>query len=360
MARGGRGRLWGVILAGGSGTRFWPESREARPKQFLPLLGSKTLLEQTALRLRPLIPRRSVWVITRADKVALVPRSLGIPGTQVLGEPVGRNTAPCAAVAAALILKRDPEAVLALLPADHRIGNAPLFRRLLGTAADVARAQGWPVTFGIKPDRPHTGFGYLEMGSRLMRRAGFDIHRLKAFHEKPSLRRARAFLRRRNFLWNSGIFVWRADELLRETRRHLPAVWRYATQIAERDFANRLERFFPKMPSISIDHGLMEKMKGRILAIPAGIDWSDLGGWPSLERFFPTDPQRNVTFGKTLLVDSKGNLVKSDRRLIAMLGVENLVVVDTPDALLICPKQRTEGIRKIVSTLKQKKWHQYV
>ncbi|MDD5218163.1 MAG: sugar phosphate nucleotidyltransferase [Candidatus Omnitrophica bacterium] len=353
--------LWAVIMAGGAGTRFWPESRRKLPKQFLRFFGSKTLLEETVARLRDVVPASRTIVITSRDKVALSRKLLKkVPAAHILGEPVGRNTAPCAALAAAIALRKDPEAVIALLPADHHIGKPGVFRRALRTAFRVALKSRMPVTFGIKPAFAHTGYGYLEMGPLTERPSGAAVYRLKRFHEKPDGRKAAAFLRSGKFLWNSGMFVWRADEVLKATARYQPEIDDLVKKILGVVLQQGLNRWFAKMPSISIDYGLMEKMKGRILTMPVDFGWNDVGGWQSLADLCRCDREGNVVTGKALLVESAGNIVRSGDRLVALLGMKDHVVVDTPDALLVCPRGKTESIRRVVETLRQKKLDRYL
>jgi len=353
--------LWAVIMAGGSGTRFWPESREKNPKQFLQVFGKETLLEQTVSRLQKNIPPSRILVITQKDKVALARKLLkSVAPSHIVGEPVGRNTAPCAILAASIALKKDPKAIIGLFPADHLIAKPSVFRKALQTAAKIAWEEKLPVTFGIKPSFPHTGYGYLEMDRQIRRVQGFSAYRLKRFHEKPSLKKAMTFVRNRRFLWNSGMFVWRADELLKTAKRCLPTAERTAGKIVKGAFQKNMERFYASMPNISIDYGLMEKMKGKILTMPMDLGWSDLGGWHSLHEIFPRDARGNITIGTNLLIESSGNIVKANDRLVVLLGVKDLVVIDTPDALMICPKEQTESIRSIVKELRQRKWKQYL
>lgn len=352
--------LWAVIMAGGSGTRFWPESRAHKPKQFLSLFGHKTLLEQTLDRLHPVIPKSRVLIVTHHSYVKQVRQLLRLPADQVIGEPVGRNTAPCAVLAAALLIKKDPEAVMALLPADHRIGKENIFRKALRAASQAAVESAMPVTFAMKADRPETGYGYLESGGTYKRVGGFPVLKLKQFHEKPSLARAEKFLRSRKFFWNSGMFVWKADRLLEAAWRHLPEAHEKATKITSGNVNRHLKKNYSSMPNISIDYGLMEKLSGKILTMPVDLDWHDVGSWLAFAELMPKDKAGNVALGQALLVDSSSNVVKSGKRLVALLGVKDLVVVDTDDALLICPKAACESIRKVVQELKEKKLTQYL
>lgn len=352
--------LWAVIMAGGSGTRFWPESRRQKPKQFLKIFGHKTLLEQTVDRLRGLIPPSRILVVTQKTNVKLVRSLLKIPAYQVIGEPVGRNTAPCAALAASIARMEDPDAVLAILPADHRIDKPAVFRKALRIAGEIAAKEKLPVTFGIKPTYPHTGFGYLELGSALKRKGGLTIYQLKCFHEKPDYSQAKSFLKAKRFLWNSGMFVWRAESLLEATEHYQPRIETLLYHIVRGPLKVQMNRWFHKMPNVSIDYGLMEPLGKKILAIPADFKWNDLGGWQVIPEMWAQDKQGNVARGKVILMESSGNVVKGEKRLLALVGVRDLVVVDTKDALLICHRKKTETVRGVVAALKRKKWEEYL
>jgi mannose-1-phosphate guanylyltransferase len=347
---------WAVLMAGGSGTRFWPESRKRCAKQFLSIFGRKTLLQQTFDRIKKVVPASRILVFTARDKVSLAAKLLRIPRSQVIGEPVGRNTAPCAAWAASLILRKDPSAVLGIFPADHVIRDEAVFAQVLRAAYEQADGTGMPVTLGIKPDQAHTGYGYLEMGTRNISVRGNPVFLLKCFHEKPGVALARKYFRSGKFLWNSGIFVWRADCLLETTRRQLPSVFRTVVRIAGGGLsAAAVKKLFSRISGISIDYGLMEKLGGGILTIPVAMGWSDVGSWSALQALLAKDVKGNVTSGNTLLVDSTGNLVMSKRKLIATVGLRDHVVVESEDAILVCPLDKTESIRKIVQELQKKK-----
>ena len=385
--------LWAVIMAGGSGTRFWPESRAGRPKQFLKIFGRKTLIEQTVDRLKPVIPSSRVIVITNEQHTGLVKKLLKISPSHIVGEPVGRNTAPCAVLAAQMIFEKDPEGIIALLPSDHRITDEKQFRGALEAAGRIAKAEGMPVTFGIKPSSANTGYGYLEMADVFAREKGFEAYRLKCFHEKPDAAKAKKFLAAGNFLWNSGMFVWRADSVLKAAKEFLPESvtlsekitgFRHCEEASGRrgnlktgiasvakikrlprndgkSFTENLKRFYKDMPNISIDYGLMEKLAGKILTLPIDIGWHDLGGWLAFEELWEKDTAGNASQGPALIVDSANNVVKATgKRMIALLGVKDLVVVDTEDAILVCPKDKTESIRQIVQALKDKKLAKYL
>jgi mannose-1-phosphate guanylyltransferase len=356
-----KSNAWAVIMAGGSGTRFWPESRKHRAKQFLNLFGRKTLLEQTFDRIKKFIPPSRILVFTALDKAAATAKLLCIPRSQVIGEPVGRNTAPCAAWAASLILQKDPSAVLGIFPADHFIKDEAAFVKALRVAYEQADQEGMPVTLGIKPDQPHTGFGYLEMAGKKVSVRGTNVFFLKGFREKPKLALARKYLRSGKFLWNAGIFIWRADCLLETTRRELPAVFEKVVKIAAGKLSPAaIKKLFTKVPNISIDYGLMEKLSGGILTVPVSMGWNDVGSWASLGSLLPLDRSGNLSLGHNLLVESSGNIVKGAGRLIATVGLKDHVVVDTRDAVLVCPLSETESIRKIVTELQKKNMHRFL
>ena len=353
---------WAVIMAGGSGTRFWPESRKHRAKQFLNLFGPKTLLEQTFDRVKKVIPPSRIFIFTALDKAASTAKLLHIPRAQVIGEPVGRNTAPCAAWAASLIMKKDPSAVLGIFPADHFIKDEITFAKVLRVAYEQADKEGMPVTLGIKPDQPHTGFGYLEMAGKKVSVRGTPVFFLKCFHEKPKIALAKKYFRSAKFLWNAGIFIWRADCLLETTRRELPAVFKSVVKIASGGIsAAAVKKLFAEVPNISIDYGLMEKLSGGILTIPVAMGWNDVGSWSSLKDVLALDKRGNISIGNNLLVESFGNVVKgSSGRVIATVGLKDHVVVDTGDAVLVCPISETESIRKIVNELQKNNMRRFM
>ncbi|HOW88072.1 MAG TPA: sugar phosphate nucleotidyltransferase [Candidatus Omnitrophota bacterium] len=349
---------WAVIMAGGSGTRFWPESRRHHAKQFLNLFGRKTLIEETFDRIKKVVPVSRILVFTAENKAASTAKLLGVPRSQVIGEPLGRNTAPCAVWAASLILKKDPAAVLGIFPADHFIKDRAAFTKILRVAYEQAAREGMPVTLGIKPDRPHTGYGYLELAEKKATVRGTPVFFLRRFHEKPGLPRARKYFRSKKFLWNAGIFVWRADCLLETARRELPSVFRAAVRIAADGFSQqKIKKIFSRIPHISIDHGMMEKLPRGILTIPASVGWSDVGSWATLRDLLTVDKDKNLSIGTNILVESSGNVVKGSGRPIVAVGLQDHVVVDTEDAVLVCPLSETESIRKIVVELHKRKMH---
>ena len=343
------------IMAGGSGERFWPLSRKAKPKHLLKLVSSKTLLEETVLRLKPLAPRPSnLLILTNHEQIPGIRKALPrFPKSSLIPEPAKRDTAPAAALATALALRNNPDAILALLPADAVIGKAPIFRSQLAAAARAAHSSPSFVTLGIKPSYPSTGFGYLHLGSKTIPnvKGGPFLH-VRRFVEKPSLAKAKSYLKSHQYAWNAGIFVWKASTFLAEARRQQPALARFIEKFPKRgSYASYLKREFPKLPKISVDYAIMEGAKS-VLAIQAAFPWDDVGSWSALPSHLPTDKKRNTLRGNITAVDSQDTLaISRGGRQIALLGTKNLVVVDTPDALLVCPKDRVQEVKRLMALL---------
>lgn len=336
--------VYAVVLAGGGGTRLWPSSRRRRPKQFLRLApGMRPLLEATVARVRPLVPLERVLVVTAAPQVADVRALLpGLPEANLVVEPVGRNTAPAIALAARTLERRgEADAVMAVLPSDHVVTDEAAFVRTLAQA--IAVAERHLVTVGIRPTRPETGFGYLELGAR----TDGVAREVERFVEKPDLARAREYVTSGRHLWNSGMFFFRAARILEETRRHLPEVMRV------------LDTTYAEAPSVSIDYGVMEKARD-IWAVPGDFGWSDVGSWADLADIHPADALGQVRIGGPLVTtDAKRNVVVGEK-LVALVGVEGLVVVTTDDAVLIVPRERAQDVRAIVAQLAERDLDAYL
>lgn len=346
-----------AIMAGGSGTRFWPMSRPERPKQFLNLTGERTMLQVTFDRLEGLVPPDRVLVLTNAKFADLAREQLPeLPADNVIGEPMPRDTSGAVALAAALVEKKWPGAVLAILAADHTIEPAARFREVLAGAAEVAQAEGGLYTFGIQPRHAATGYGYLEVGDKLGERRGAAFHKLAAFREKPDLPTAEAFLASGRHLWNSGMFVWRTTDILAEIERHLPQHFAAMRAAAEAwgspTFEMALKTAFEPLPKVSIDYGVMEKAVDVRCAV-ADFDWNDVGGWVALEQVLPRDADGNWTQTALSALDSRDNIVVSEQNghRVVCIGVTDLIVVTTPNATLVCRKDDAERIKKVVESL---------
>jgi mannose-1-phosphate guanylyltransferase len=345
-----------IVMAGGSGTRFWPESRLRRSKQFLNLTGDGPMIVETVRRLFPLVPRENVWVVAgEKDAPHLKARTLGVPPRNILLEPQGRNTAPAVALAALIIERRDQDAVIAATPADHAVADAASFRSTLRKGFRLARSTGRFVTLGITPAHPATGYGYIERGAPY-RRGGKGVYLVRRFTEKPDLRTARKFLRAGRFFWNSGVFLVRAETYRNRMARFLPPVQRELERAVrdagKRGLRDRLRRAYARIPSISVDYGILEKEEG-ILVIPSEFGWSDIGTWRSLHEFLRGEGE-NVTAGNVILSDCRGTLVRSDGGVVAVIGMEDVVVVRDRDAVLVCPRHRSEEVKEIAEKVRGK------
>ncbi|HEV2688063.1 MAG TPA: sugar phosphate nucleotidyltransferase [Bryobacteraceae bacterium] len=349
-------RAYAVIMAGGSGTRFWPLSRRKHPKQLLALFGKTTLLEQTVARLRGAIPPKRTYIFTsewaRDQIVRLLPR---IPIDQIIAEPASRNTAPTLGLAAHEILRRDSEALMVALPADHVIRKPDAFRGALLAACEWASTEGRSVILGIKPTRPDTGYGYVRLGREAGRAAGEPIYRVEKFEEKPELAAAQRYLASGDFCWNAGMFVWRAATLLRNLDRFQPEM---AGQLEEiragggvRGYT-QFRRIFPKLQNISIDYALMQRIPD-VFGVATDIGWSDVGSWGVVYGLNQKDQQGNVQPKETIAVQSSGNMIVSPRKLVVTVGVQNLVIVETRDALLVCDREQSQDVGKAVQELER-------
>lgn len=349
--------LYAVVLAGGEGNRFWPLSRRTAPKQFLRIAGRRTLLQQTLARITPPLPPERVAIVTNRnyqnDVQWQLRDSVRRPDSvKLLLEPLARNTAPALALAAAYLVGLDPEALMLVLPSDHAISPVRTFWATVRRALPLASA-GELVTFGIVPTEPTSAYGYIKRGA-VVKGCGYRIDR---FIEKPHEAVARRLLRRGGYYWNSGLFLWRAATLLGEFRRHAPG---FADPLAAmvrargaRGEEAAIERAFGRMPNLSIDYAVMERTS-RAVVVPARFHWSDLGSLTALSELAPKDHADNVVFGEVLTLDTADSILYGGRRLLAAIGLRGMVVVDTPDALLVCPKSQAQRVKELVGELKRR------
>lgn len=350
-------------MAGGSGTRFWPMSRQQSPKQFLSLLGDRTLIQQAYDRIVGLVGSERVWVLTGESHAAVAKEQLPeLSGNRIIGEPMGRDTAPCIALAAALLLEVDPDARMIVLSADHLIGPDSEFQRAV-SAADALLAQHPKglVTFGIPPTYPATGYGYLCRTKTPLPLDGVKAYPLECFREKPDLESAKEFLAAGNYYWNAGIFCWRADTVLAEIEKNVPEMAARARTIAKAWDTPAIADLFPKefaaMPKISIDYAVMEKAK-EIYMVEAPFRWDDVGSWLALERVREADENRNVAMGLHEGLDSTDCVVVApDGHLIATLGVKDLIVVNAGDVTLVASKEREQDVKKLLERLRERGHH---
>ena len=355
--------LWAVIMAGGSGTRFWPVSRKSKPKQFLPPGGGvpqnvagPSLLDATLGRARGLAPPERTLVMASAAHRKLL-RKLDIPKRNVVYEPAARNTAPCLGLAARIIEMREPGAAMCAVPADQFVGKTREFRKLVKAGARLASEHGAIVSLGAPPHSPETGFGYIERGRRITPPGEIEAFRAKRFREKPPLAQARRYAASGKHYWNSGIFVSRAAHLIEELEAHSPrlsaALSRAASAFDKRDTA-AFAKSWAKCESISIDYAVMERTRN-LVVLPADVGWSDLGTWPALRGVLPRDEEGNVWIlprrGKTEYIDAKNLIVRSNKKFVAAVGVEDIIIVETDDALLICRVADAEKIGEMLKNL---------
>lgn len=356
--------LHAVIMAGGSGTRFWPSSRRTRPKQFLPLMGDRTLLQETVDRCSPWIPLERTWIATSANHSAETLRQLpDLPSARIVAEPCGRNTAPCIGLAAMQVLHIDPDAVLLVMPADHVIRPVQTFCDCVDAAVKIVDKQpDASVLFGIPPTYPSVGFGYIERDMPLDSTA--KAFRVRSFREKPDRDLAREFVDVGRYYWNGGIFVWRAAHVLQLLREFQPEIAdrleRLSNAVGTPGWDAALAAEFPQMPSISIDHGVLEKASG-VCVLEATFDWDDVGSWHALSRLLGTDEHGNTVEGPHCGIDTKGCIVRSTpQHLVATIGLEDCIVVHTPEATLVARRDDENALRRLVIQLEEQGYGQFL
>ncbi len=360
-----------VILAGGRGTRFWPLSRKRRAKQLLALDGKQTMIQQTVSRLLPLAPAKRFWVITNQDSLREIARQIPrLNKRQIVAEPVGRNTAPAIGLAAFILLRSDPDAVIGMFPSDNVVADEPRFRQALKRGIEIAAAGENIVVLGIRPTRAETGYGYIEAGERIEGEA----FRVRRFTEKPDSERAAGFVSAGNYFWNSGMFLWSAQTLTNALREHLPTtaslLERIANTIGTRKFKNAFRRLYRQCENISIDYAVLEPRSSKgeqgsnIFCLPADFGWNDLGSWTALHEHHVAKTRSgdgNLIYGGgAFTLNASENYIHAPGKFVAAVGVNNLVVVETDDALLITTREQAQEVGKIVKHLDEKKLHKLV
>lgn len=348
------GKPFVVIIAGGRGERFWPQSRAARPKHLLPVVGTKPLLRQTLDRVKPLVPARNILVITSAvQEQAVREVCTGVPAGNIIAEPVGRDTAAAVGLAAALVGARDPEGVFAVLPADHVIRADRKYQADIEAAFAAARAEPVMVTIGIRPTEPATGFGYVQRGAEWRRFGRRQFYRVRRFVEKPAPDVAKRYLASGDYYWNAGMFVWSVPVVEQGIAAHAPELAEGLHPIRAalgrgRPIGPVLKRVYPKLQKISVDYALLEKATN-VVVLPSGFDWDDVGAWPAVARHYRPDTAGNVSRGRVLIEQGAGNIVFSEgRHLVTVVGADDLIVVHTPDATLVCPKDRAQDLKSLL------------
>ncbi len=360
--------LFAVILAGGGGTRLWPRSTSAKPKQFLRLLSDKTMLQETYDRIKPLVPPERVLVITNRRYTSMVHEDLPeLPRENVFAEPVKRDSAMAMGIGAIMAFKRDPEAVIVNLAADHMVSELEEFRRTIEAAAAAAQTGDYLVTVGIHPTFPHTGLGYIKVGDVLRKVDGLHVFKVSDFTEKPKLARAKAFLATGKYFWNANNYVWTAKSALSAFAKHLPTIYHHLTAIGDKvgayDFHAAVESAYEKVPAISIDFGVSEKANN-LLLVPGDFSWSDIGDWDMVYNLSKKDGQKNVIdrsrHEMPVLIDAGGCFLSGGKKLLAVAGLSDLIVVETKKALLIVPRSQAQAVKHVVEELKKRRLSEYL
>lgn len=345
-----------VIMAGGRGERFWPKSREGLPKQFLRLIGDKTMLQGTVDRIKRLLAPANIYIITAENHLEIVQEQVPeIPPENIILEPCGRDTAAAIGLATVVVQQKDTDGVMVVLPADHYIADNDRFSAVLQGAVEAARAD-WAVTIGITPTRPETGYGYIAQGQCYQDFAGISSYHVERFTEKPDRQKAAEFLESGNYFWNSGIFIWKADLIRKLIANHLPALAKGLAKLEKAadttSYPRVLQEVYGSLPKISIDYGVLEKAQ-EILMVPGDFGWDDVGTWTALESYKEHDLNGNVLDGQGVLVDTKNTMVQASDKVIATLGVDNLIIVESEGSILICNKQRAQDLKQVTKALQE-------
>jgi len=350
-----------VIMAGGRGERFWPQSRLKRPKHLLPIVGDSAMLAQTIDRLEGLVPTERIFVITNEEqKESVLETCPSLIPERVIGEPVGRDTAAAVGLAALLVESEDENAAFALLPADHVIEDGAGFRSVLSAAFEAAESDDCLVTIGISPTFPSTGYGYLQKGEELNGMASRSVSVVDRFVEKPDLEKARQYLDSGNYFWNAGMFVWRPPVILKEMQKHTPSLARGLQELKETwreigSLADCMDKVYPSLEKISIDFAVMEKAE-RVVMLESDFDWDDVGEWPAIARHYPADLQGNVFKGEGVAMDAEGNLTFAESgHCVALLGVKDLIVVQSEDATMVCHKDYAQEVKALAQEVARKR-----
>jgi len=345
---------YAVIMAGGSGTRFWPWSRKNRPKQLLNITGDEILLKKTIEIIKPIIPSSRIKIVTTLSQADAVKRTIPeIPEENIIIEPFGKNTAPAIGISTVFIERDDPDAVMVILPADHYIEDKQRFHQTILAGAYQASQGDFIITIGIPPRGPETGYGYIETDELIDKKN--VIYSVKSFHEKPDINTARLFIKQGNFFWNSGIFISRASSMLKEIEEYLPhnfkGLMKIRSSLGKNEESGAIKEAYKEMEAISIDYGVIERSK-HVLMIRGDFGWNDVGSWPSAAQYWPMDSNKNAFMGDIINLDSSKCIVYSPKKLVALLGVDDLVIVEDEDVLLVCKRERSQDVRKLVELLR--------
>jgi len=357
--------IYALIMAGGGGERFWPKSRQAYPKQLHKIFGNRTMIQETVDRISSLVPRERIIVITTAVQAPLIKKQLsGVPASAIVAEPLGRDTAACIALGAAIVMERDRDGIMVVLPADHLIRDVKRLVANLRDACQVAWERDCLITLGIKPTGPATGYGYIREGKGLDCGLKTTFARVAAFTEKPDAATARRYLKRGHYVWNSGMFVWRAAVIADTLRKYMPDLYRGYERIRKAIASPGREKVvrsvYAGLRKVSIDYGVMEKADNTIVA-RADFDWDDVGSWLALERHVPADKNRNVILGESVALNTKRCIIIAEGGIVGCLGLKDIIVVKTPDAVLVSHRSALQDLKKIIQELRSRvEWERYI
>jgi len=346
--------MYVLILAGGTGTRLWPRSRTATPKQLLALIGNRTMMQATVNRVLPITPPEHIFVASNREYGPVIKEQIpDLPRQNIIEEPSGKNTAPCIGLAAMHMTRLDPNEVMASLHADHYIADEENFRQALLAAEQVAR-EGYLVTLGIKPDKPETGYGYVQRSKEIGEYNGYTVYRSAGFREKPDVATAEEFVASGEFYWNSGIFIWQLSTLLESFSSYMPEFYRQLSEIGQAlEGGQSVDPIWEEIQSVSIDVGIMEQAE-QVAVVPVDFGWNDVGSWAAIHEINQPDENDNVILGAEHIgFDTRGALIQGDKRLIATVGLEDVIIVDSGDAILVCAKDRAQDVKKVVNWLEE-------
>jgi mannose-1-phosphate guanylyltransferase len=355
--------IYSLVMAGGSGTRFWPRSRDKRPKQFLTVFENETLIQSTINRFLPIIPRDNIYIISKQlQKEEILRQNLTVNNENILYEPVGKNTLPCIGLASIFIQRRNPNGIIVVSPSDHLVGDLPLFRNTINTACKMAAENDVFITIGIKPGFPATGYGYIRKADMVRPEKDIDFFKVKCFVEKPDLETAEQYFASGEYFWNSGIFIFKCSVFWNAIAEFAPELYDSLMEIdkyIDSPLLNeQLAKIYGSVEAISIDNGIMEKA-GNIYVVIGSFKWNDLGGWEQVYELSEKDNSGNATVGNVVVVDTENSYAYSEKGLVALLGVKDLLVVQEGNATLVMRKNKSEEIKQLVMLLKSKEMYEY-
>lgn len=356
--------MFAVIMAGGVGTRFWPRSRKEKPKQFLSILDSKTMIQSTVKRLSPLIKKEKIfYILNPQQKPQLIEQIPDVPEENIILEPCGKNTAPCIGLVALHLKQINPEATMVVLPSDHIVTDKKTFHKVLNIGKNIVEETNGLVTIGITPDRPATGFGYIQQSEKVSEFNGISVFRVKTFAEKPNKETAQLFLKSGDFVWNSGMFLWKVSTILEEIKIHIPELFvgleKLEKHIGKSNYQQHLNKFYKQIRSVSIDYGVMEHAQN-VYVIRCNIGWNDIGSWEEIYKLTPKDKNGNVIVGNGLAINCKNCFIYSDNDLVTLTGMEDTIAVKSENAVLFCHRDKTQDVKEIVEYLKRKNMNNYL